>query len=111
MPGGDRTGPMGTGSGTGRRMGYCAGYDHPGYVAGSRGGFARFRGRGHRHWFYATGAPYWARGSVADYGPYPQSEMEALKAQADMLKDELKAIEERIGAISKDQSSKEKKNA
>ena len=32
MPGGDRTGPMGMGSGTGRAAGYCAGYPTPGFM-------------------------------------------------------------------------------
>jgi Family of unknown function (DUF5320) len=32
MPGGDRTGPMGTGPGTGRGLGYCGGYDAPGFA-------------------------------------------------------------------------------
>ena len=31
MPGGDRTGPRGFGPMTGRRAGYCAGYDRPGF--------------------------------------------------------------------------------
>ena len=112
MPGGDRTGPMGMGPGTGRRMGFCAGYEFPGYVSGGRGGFGRFSRRGHRHWFYATGLPFWARGPVSDYGPYPQSDLEGLKAQADYLKSELKRIEESINQLSKDQTpTKEKKNA
>ncbi len=36
MPRGDRTGPAGYGAMTGRGMGYCAGYPHPGYVAPAR---------------------------------------------------------------------------
>ncbi len=36
MPGGDRTGPVGMGSRTGRAIGYCEGFDVPGY-AGARG--------------------------------------------------------------------------
>ena len=31
MPGGDRTGPEGLGSMTGKRMGYCVGNDNPNY--------------------------------------------------------------------------------
>lgn len=42
MPLGDRTGPMGEGSMTGRRMGYCAGNNS----IGSGRGFAYGRGRG-----------------------------------------------------------------
>ena len=34
MPAGDGTGPDGKGSRTGRGLGYCAGYDTPGYAKG-----------------------------------------------------------------------------
>ncbi|MDD3925178.1 MAG: DUF5320 domain-containing protein [bacterium] len=47
MPGRDGTGPLGTGSMTGRGAGYCAGYSVPGYA-----GAGRFPGRGLRR---ATG--------------------------------------------------------
>jgi len=57
MPGGDRTGPAGEGPKTGRRMGYCVGNEHPGFVnlysnwgkgygRGFRGGFGHGRGFG-----------------------------------------------------------------
>ncbi len=46
MPGGDRTGPRGMGSRTGRAAGYCTGNDMPGYAnTNQRGGFGR-RARG-----------------------------------------------------------------
>jgi hypothetical protein len=85
MPGGDRTGPMGTGPMTGRGAGICAGYDVPGYdVPGylnsgfgcgfghgrGRGlgrGFGMGGGRGRRHQYYATGLPRWARGNAYSY--------------------------------------------
>jgi hypothetical protein len=61
MPGGDRSGPEGKGPMTGRRGGYCAGSEKPGYraEAGGRGGSWRQRagrglgrglGRGGRSW-------------------------------------------------------------
>ena len=43
MPGGDGTGPMGYGPMTGRGMGYCAGFDRPGFASP---GFGRGRGMG-----------------------------------------------------------------
>ncbi len=53
MPGGDRTGPLGLGPRTGRGMGYCSGYNRPGFMNRwfGRFGFGRFgrgfsRGRG-----------------------------------------------------------------
>ncbi len=61
MPGGDRTGPLGLGPRTGRGLGYCSGYNRPGFMSrvfgrfgwgrGGRGrGFGRGRGRGRRFW-------------------------------------------------------------
>ena len=49
MPSGDRTGPEGLGPRTGRGLGYCNGYDSPGYNRGTLrggGGFGRRYGRG-----------------------------------------------------------------
>ena len=67
MPGGDRTGPNGQGPMTGRKAGFCAGNDQPGYAQPGRRGGGFFRGgrgrggRGWRNWFHATGLPFWAR--------------------------------------------------
>lgn len=98
MPGGDRTGPMGTGPRTGRGMGYCSGYNRPGFisqVAAFRGGFG-FRnwgaGRGWRNRFFATGIPGWE-------APTPEQETTDLKAQADLLKEQLDAIQRRIDEL------------
>lgn len=86
MPGGDGTGPAGAGPQTGRRRGYCAGYNMPGFAnplpgfgsdfgagvgfgrgAGFGRGFGRGRGagfggrgRGFRWRYLATGIPGWA---------------------------------------------------
>lgn len=46
MPRGDGTGPLGRGSMTGRGMGYCAGFDAPGYA-----NCGRFGGRMHARGF------------------------------------------------------------
>jgi hypothetical protein len=46
MPGGDRTGPWGTGTMTGRGAGYCAGYPVPGCANPIRG-YGRSWGRGY----------------------------------------------------------------
>lgn len=48
MPRGDRTGPWGQGSKTGRGLGYCTGYNTPGYTKGPGMGLVRGfdRGRG-----------------------------------------------------------------
>ncbi len=51
MPRGDRTGPFGEGPKTGRQMGYCAGYEGPGFANmqqnWSRTGRGFGRGFGH----------------------------------------------------------------
>jgi hypothetical protein len=107
---------------TGRRAGYCAGYDAPGYAnpvpgRGVGQGWGRGRGRpwgygrggggrGWRHRFYATGQPFWARqpyayGPAWDYPPPPtqEQELEGLKHEAEWLKSQLDAISERIEQI------------
>jgi hypothetical protein len=100
MPGGDRTGPLGAGPMTGRRAGFCAGFGTPGFSNwpvpwyGAGYGF-RGGGRGWRNIYYATGLPRWQR--YAYVPPVPlQEEAEALKAQANWLKDQLDAINKRI---------------
>jgi hypothetical protein len=105
MPGGDRTGPRGFGPMTGRRAGYCAGYDrpgfdnpHPGYgvrYSGSYGG--RGGGHGWRHWYHATGVPGWAR---SGYEPLTQeSELTRLKAERDKLRGCAEALDRRIAEL------------
>lgn len=113
MPGGDRTGPWGSGPLTGRGAGYCADDDVPGFAnpAPGRGhGSGWFRGwgygrggglRGWRHRFYAAVRPFWARyayGPVWEYPPPPtqEQELEGLKHEAGWLKVQLDAISKRI---------------
>ncbi|MFO7657227.1 MAG: DUF5320 domain-containing protein [Bacteroidales bacterium] len=48
MPSGDRTGPMGQGSRTGRALGLCTGNDSPGYTKEFGGGMGRGLGNGRR---------------------------------------------------------------
>jgi hypothetical protein len=60
--------------------------------------FGRGCGSGWRNQFYATGLPRWARGA---------NEAETLKKEADFLKEELKAIQDRIETLEKTQTSVE----
>ena len=111
MPRGDRTGPMGMGPMTGRGAGYCGGYDAPGYANAGPGygyGMGGGRGRGNRwrHWYHATGVPGWARfGAAPGWGPYaapsPEQQMDALKNQAQFLKEQLDAITKHIEELEK----------
>jgi len=57
MPRGDRTGPEGKGSQTGRGMGFCTGHNNPGYMNigfGGGRGFGRGLGRGFRSGYLNT---------------------------------------------------------
>ena len=119
MPAGDGTGPMGMGPMTGRGAGYCGGYGAPGYanpIPGRGYGFSGGgRGRGHRHWYYATGQPFWARqGAYAPPMPYaapqygaapyaptmtPEQELTYLKDQAEYLATSLDEIQQRISEL------------
>jgi hypothetical protein len=132
MPAGDGTGPMGMGPMTGRAAGYCSGYDTPGWAnwAPGRGlglGWGRgaaWGGRGgwgggwrHRNWYRATGVPGWARFGYGPawgappawgYGPYTaaptrEEETDFLRRQAESLKQELDAIDQRIEELGKEE--------
>jgi len=114
MPRGDRTGPMGMGSMTGRAAGYCAGYPTPGFMnpSGGRfgGGFGLGRGRGlglgrgARWGAYGGGIPFVAPEAygAVPYGPdpyNPDQEMEILQNQAKALGDQLDQIQKRISDL------------
>lgn len=84
MPFGNGRGPAGMGPMTGRAAGFCAGYSVPGYMNPIPGrgfggfGFGRSGGRGHRHWFHATGLTGWQRSSYGYppvTGPYGAPDM------------------------------------
>jgi len=117
MPYGDGTGPAGMGPMTGRAAGLCAGYGMPGYMnpVGGRGFWARGgrgafgRGRGHRHWYHATGLTGWQRAAMGWPGPYsypappPQpyqpsadQELAALRNQVKYMEQGIKEARERI---------------
>ncbi len=109
MPAGDRTGPVGLGSGTGRRFGFCAGFDQPGYYRDGSGGFGRGvgygrgfgRGRGFRSgWGY----------SIPDRSAYHPSwpiidreeEIRMLKSQIESLEQSRRMIEKRLVELRKE---------
>jgi len=100
MPGGDRTGPNGMGQMTGRRQGFCAGFSAPGYANGfaDRGGWGRGRGFGRRfinnqnQIFYGNNPFPVPSVSKAD-------QLNALKAQAKMIQDDLAAINQQINEL------------
>jgi hypothetical protein len=105
MPGGDRTGPRGFGPMTGRKAGYCAGHDTPGFdnpyhrygmrYGGRFGSWAG--GRGWRHWYHATGLPGWARGGYET--PDQESELAKLKDESEWLSKRIDATNKRIDEL------------
>ncbi|MFX0174931.1 MAG: DUF5320 domain-containing protein [Candidatus Hodarchaeota archaeon] len=110
MPGGDRTGPRGLGPMTGRALGYCAGYNSPGYARGpgmgrgwGRGiGWVRGRGRG---WGYRSPiyAPYTVPTPI--YSPVQPissvDQLTMLKQEKEYLESEMKGIRSALEDISK----------
>ena len=100
MPDGDGTGPMGHGPMTGRAAGFCAGYPNPGYSKPGYGqGFGRGRGRG-----VGRGRRFWYRGynDVPFIQPSTEEEKVYLENLVKNLKDELKAIKDRLQNLSKE---------
>ncbi|MBN1802063.1 MAG: DUF5320 domain-containing protein [Candidatus Lokiarchaeota archaeon] len=117
MPGGDRTGPAGLGSRTGRGLGYCSGYESPGYTKAPggfwRGGFGyggnypygRGLGRG-------RGRRWGLRGNI-NYFPIPQpyirpiewsseQKITFLNQEKEYLNNEIQSLKERLDEILKE---------
>jgi len=83
MPRGDKTGPEGRGSMTGRGLGNCSGCGEPGYTTGNRGrGFRRGFGGG-----FGRGCSRIERGV---------SEKTLLENEIRILKDKLGSLEKRL---------------
>lgn len=127
MPLGDRTGPMGQGPVTGRALGYCMGFDSPGYAkraafgAGrgfySGGGFGRGfgRGRGMRPGvFSGRGIGRGPHANIPYYGAFPyfhymenwtkEDEIKMLKAEAQALRRSQNEIEKRLKELEDEKS-------
>lgn len=125
MPGGDKTGPLGMGPMTGRGAGYCRGFSVAGYANRGFGGRGMGRGigfggggmgrgtgfggggygRGRRNRFFATGIPGWAWNwggsaeSPASQQAVRGSERRYLEEEAEALRRELAAIDQRLAQL------------
>ena len=117
MPRGDRTGPRGYGSMTGRAAGYCAGYPVPGFMNPIRGygrGLGRGLGRGWRRGYgrgYGRGwwtyPPVPTRPQYADPTVYPpvvqpqspEQEVAALENYQKELKAEKADLEQEMNQV------------
>jgi len=87
MPRGDRSGPDGYGPRTGRGLGYCNGYDTPGFARGSGRGFGR--GFGFRRNTY----------SRKNQKQLLQEELADLEAEKQYIEEEIKAIKAELEAF------------
>lgn len=107
MPGGNGTGPLGEGPGTGRRAGFCGGAIRPGNLnPGSGFGFGGRRGRGGKGFCGVNPASSGWRG----FGGWvrsaqtlePQTERHILRSQAEALKTQLDLITRRLEELEPD---------
>ena len=112
MPRGNRTGPMGMGPRTGRGLGYCSGYNIPGYMHSAPIGRGRAwggrmgRGRG-RGWGWGNQPGYAI--SYPSFYPEPISPTEEAKILEETLEDlkiQMKTVEKRIEALNKEEQIK-----
>jgi Family of unknown function (DUF5320) len=116
MPRGDRSGPNGMGSMTGRGSGFCNGFNAPGYMNSGAGfGRGRGRGRGIGGGQYGYGAGYGAgRGYGLAAAPYavPMAPVEGyskgaekgyIENEVSFLKNQLKALEGRLADMQEDE--------
>lgn len=110
MPGGDRTGPAGRGPMTGRKLGFCAGYQTPGYSRypgrglGYGRGFGRGRGfRQRRFWMQPPldDIPQSSREHPGQYTPDPAEEQQYLEENLRILEEEIKQVKQRLQDITK----------
>lgn len=111
MPSGDRTGPMGQGSRTGRALGLCSGNDTPGYAKGFGGGmgrgsgFGRGRGMGMGYGRSRNSGSAFAGDFQGFSRTQPISkhdEIKLLKSQAETLKRSQQNIEMRLHELEKE---------
>jgi hypothetical protein len=96
MPRGDKTGPEGRGSMTGRGLGNCAGNGEPGYTAGGGRGFGRGRGFGLRGLGRGFGRCYDLDRNSDRVKEPAVSEKTLLENEIRILKDQLNSLEKRL---------------
>ncbi len=95
MPQGDRTGPRGQGSMTGRGMGYCAGFN----VLGFMNGFGFRRGFGSRERIMPIQQQMVQQLPIQQVQPQvitEKQEKQYLERELELVKQEMKDIEEHL---------------
>lgn len=104
MPRGDGTGPRGFGPRTGRGLGYCNGYDSPGFTRGYGCGRGYGYGRGNRQG-YGRGYGWNDRSYYPPAEPYAGvSEKTLIENEIKAMNDQLKALQNRLDAINNPKS-------
>ena len=94
MPRGDGTGPWGEGPMTGRGLGFCTGFERPGFVNPRLGrGFGRGRGFG---WRFKTQPVQRAPITYAMPRMTKEEETQVLERDIQLLDQEKKFLEEQI---------------
>ena len=108
MPRGNRTGPRGDGSMSGRGAGYCAGNDRPGF-ASSRMGFGPGRGQGRGRGMGPGRGTGYGRGFrepdryVPVYRePSPEDEKAYLEKMVNELEAELENVKARMNELNEE---------
>ncbi|MDP8212494.1 MAG: DUF5320 domain-containing protein [Candidatus Zapsychrus exili] len=107
MPGGDRTGPIGMGSITGRRAGYCSGFSAAGY-SNILSGRSVARGSGSRGFRRGIGCGMgfrWINSNIYSPTLSSQEETKLLKTQSSSMQNEIKIINARIKELEPNDSS------
>lgn len=104
MPRGDRTGPHGEGPMTGRRLGFCAGNDQPGFdtTPGNFGhGYGRGFGRGYG-WGGRMGYGFrHGYGRFMDEPVQNVSKETLLENETRILKEQLASVEKQLSELKK----------
>ncbi|MCK5250679.1 MAG: DUF5320 domain-containing protein [Spirochaetaceae bacterium] len=113
MPRGDRTGPRGMGSRSGRGMGFCNGYGQPGFMSsgygggGGRGFGGGFGGGGFGGGRFGQGRGFWGGNMPfqAEPGFMPpaayskETEKGYLENEITYMKNHLSALEEQLKSV------------
>jgi hypothetical protein len=99
MPQGDGTGPAGQGSMTGRAMGFCAGFNSPGFMNPGFGrgrGLGRGMGRGRGFAWRARAMQVIPMQQVQSTAITKDQEKQFLEQDLDALKKEMEDVQKRL---------------
>jgi len=112
MPGGDRRGPFGFGPLTGRGLGFCGGYERPGWATPTGGRFGFGRGGGRRACGWGRGFGFgrgagWGGGRWgAEWAPEGFfDERRILEERSQAMERDLKAIRQRLEELGEETNS------